>query len=188
MCLNGILCFSSFVLFLCFSECFPPTEFHHHPYWLPLCCMHGFILLEPYVNSISVSSRCDSVGRQKETSWHSLADRVVNSWIRHSNLVEMWSGIENIFSIFLQLQIEQLSSRNPGAKYHGILQAVQRISQEEGLLAFWKGHVPAQLLSVGYGAVQVRWPDIIWARCTCIGLCFASRQTGCVGRCRKVQV
>ncbi|KAM9638048.1 mitochondrial thiamine pyrophosphate carrier isoform 2-T4 [Morphnus guianensis] len=60
----------------------------------------------------------------------------------------------DVIKIRFQLQIEQLSSRNPGAKYHGILQAVQRISQEEGLLAFWKGHVPAQLLSVGYGAVQ----------------------------------
>jgi len=61
-----------------------------------------------------------------------------------------------IFSVFLQLQIERLSSKTPGAKYHGILQAVRCIFQEEGMLAFWKGHVPAQLLSVGYGAVQVR--------------------------------
>ncbi|NWR78864.1 TPC protein, partial [Centropus unirufus] len=60
----------------------------------------------------------------------------------------------DVIKIRFQLQIEQLSSRNPGAKYHGILQAVQRIFQEEGLLAFWKGHVPAQFLSVGYGAVQ----------------------------------
>ncbi|NXT79327.1 TPC protein, partial [Zapornia atra] len=60
----------------------------------------------------------------------------------------------DVIKIRFQLQIEQLSSRNPGAKYHGILQAVQRIFQEEGLVAFWKGHVPAQFLSVGYGAVQ----------------------------------
>ncbi|NXY83436.1 TPC protein, partial [Alcedo cyanopectus] len=60
----------------------------------------------------------------------------------------------DVIKIRFQLQIEQLSSRNPGAKYHGIWQAVQRIFQEEGLVAFWKGHVPAQFLSVGYGAVQ----------------------------------
>ncbi|KAM6050816.1 mitochondrial thiamine pyrophosphate carrier isoform 1-T2 [Chlamydotis macqueenii] len=60
----------------------------------------------------------------------------------------------DVIKIRFQLQIEQLSSRNPGAKYHGILQAVQRIFQEEGLVAFWKGHVPAQFLSIGYGAVQ----------------------------------
>ncbi|KAM6317722.1 mitochondrial thiamine pyrophosphate carrier [Podargus strigoides] len=60
----------------------------------------------------------------------------------------------DVIKIRFQLQIEQLSSRSPGAKYHGILQAVQRIFQEEGLSAFWKGHVPAQFLSIGYGAVQ----------------------------------
>ncbi|XP_065503862.1 mitochondrial thiamine pyrophosphate carrier isoform X2 [Caloenas nicobarica] len=60
----------------------------------------------------------------------------------------------DVIKIRFQLQIEQLSSRTPGAKYHGILQAVQCIFQEEGLGAFWKGHVPAQFLSVGYGAVQ----------------------------------
>ncbi|XP_065272256.1 mitochondrial thiamine pyrophosphate carrier isoform X1 [Emys orbicularis] len=60
----------------------------------------------------------------------------------------------DVIKIRFQLQIEQLSPRNPLAKYYGILQTAHRILHEEGLTAFWKGHVPAQLLSVSYGAVQ----------------------------------
>lgn len=55
----------------------------------------------------------------------------------------------------LQLQIEPVSSRRPMGKYWGILQATLCIYSEEGLSAFWKGHAPAQLLSICYGAVQV---------------------------------
>uniref|UniRef100_A0A3Q2LE33 Solute carrier family 25 member 19 n=1 Tax=Equus caballus TaxID=9796 RepID=A0A3Q2LE33_HORSE len=60
----------------------------------------------------------------------------------------------DIIKIRFQLQIERLSRSDPNAKYHGILQAGRQILQEEGPTAFWKGHIPAQLLSIGYGAVQ----------------------------------
>ncbi|XP_066237287.1 mitochondrial thiamine pyrophosphate carrier isoform X1 [Saccopteryx leptura] len=60
----------------------------------------------------------------------------------------------DVIKIRFQLQIERLSRSDPNAKYHGILQAGRQILQEEGPTAFWKGHIPAQLLSVGYGAVQ----------------------------------
>ncbi|XP_048346866.1 mitochondrial thiamine pyrophosphate carrier [Sphaerodactylus townsendi] len=60
----------------------------------------------------------------------------------------------DVLKIRFQLQIEQLSSRNPQAKYYGIWQAICQILGEEGPKAFWKGHVPAQLLSVSFGAVQ----------------------------------
>nr|XP_035944596.1 mitochondrial thiamine pyrophosphate carrier isoform X1 [Halichoerus grypus] len=61
----------------------------------------------------------------------------------------------DVIKIRFQLQIERLSRSDPAAKYHGILQAGRQILQEEGPTAFWKGHVPAQLLSIGYGAVQI---------------------------------
>ncbi|XP_004463921.1 mitochondrial thiamine pyrophosphate carrier [Dasypus novemcinctus] len=60
----------------------------------------------------------------------------------------------DVIKIRFQLQIEHLSHSDPNAKYHGILQAGRQILQEEGPMAFWKGHIPAQLLSIGYGAVQ----------------------------------
>ncbi|ERE69132.1 thiamine pyrophosphate carrier-like protein [Cricetulus griseus] len=60
----------------------------------------------------------------------------------------------DVIKIRFQLQIERLCPSDPKAKYHGILQAIKQILQEEGPAAFWKGHVPAQILSVGYGAVQ----------------------------------
>lgn len=60
----------------------------------------------------------------------------------------------DVIKIRFQLQIEKLSGRNSIAKYHGILQAASLILKEEGLPGFWKGHVPAQLLWVSFGAVQ----------------------------------
>ncbi|XP_038597878.1 mitochondrial thiamine pyrophosphate carrier [Tachyglossus aculeatus] len=60
----------------------------------------------------------------------------------------------DVIKIRFQLQIECLSPRDPQAKYYGIVQAIRQILQEEGPAAFWKGHIPAQLLSISYGAVQ----------------------------------
>ncbi|KAJ6660396.1 hypothetical protein lerEdw1_017819 [Lerista edwardsae] len=60
----------------------------------------------------------------------------------------------DILKIRFQLQIEQLSPKNPHAKYHGLWQAIRKIFQEEGPKAFWKGHIPAQFLSVTFGGVQ----------------------------------
>ncbi|XP_047427759.1 mitochondrial thiamine pyrophosphate carrier [Mugil cephalus] len=60
----------------------------------------------------------------------------------------------DVLKIRFQLQIEDVSSKRPEGKYWGIFQASRCIYSEEGLTAFWKGHIPAQLLSIGYGAVQ----------------------------------
>lgn len=60
----------------------------------------------------------------------------------------------DVIKIRFQLQIERMSSKTPQGKYYGIFQATRCIHLEEGLSAFWKGHIPAQLLSICYGAVQ----------------------------------
>ncbi|KAB0796854.1 hypothetical protein PPYR_10915 [Photinus pyralis] len=59
----------------------------------------------------------------------------------------------DVIKIRFQLQVEPISYRRT-SKYHSILQATSLIAKEEGLKALWKGHVPAQLLSITYGMVQ----------------------------------
>ncbi|XP_046893403.1 mitochondrial thiamine pyrophosphate carrier [Hypomesus transpacificus] len=60
----------------------------------------------------------------------------------------------DVIKIRFQLQIERVSSRQREGKYWSLYQASRCILTEEGLPAFWKGHVPAQFLSVCFGAVQ----------------------------------
>lgn len=60
----------------------------------------------------------------------------------------------DVIKIRFQLQIERVSWQRPEGKYRGLFQACRCIYTEEGLSAFWKGHIPAQLLSITFGAVQ----------------------------------
>ncbi|KAI5087502.1 mitochondrial thiamine pyrophosphate carrier, partial [Silurus meridionalis] len=60
----------------------------------------------------------------------------------------------DVLKIRFQLQVERVSSSRPQGKYSSIMQAWRCILVEEGISAFWKGHVAAQMLSVCYGAVQ----------------------------------
>lgn len=53
----------------------------------------------------------------------------------------------------LQLQVEPVAQVS-GARYSGMLQTLFAIFRDEGLYGLWKGHIPAQLLSVFYGLGQ----------------------------------
>ena len=56
----------------------------------------------------------------------------------------------DVLKIRFQLQIEPRKT----AKYTSLPQSVGLILREEGIAALWKGHLPAQYLSVVYGAFQ----------------------------------
>lgn len=60
----------------------------------------------------------------------------------------------DVIKIRFQLQLEPISEASQGSKYTSMLQAFRTVVQEEGIYSLWKGHVPAQCLSMVYGAVQ----------------------------------
>lgn len=53
----------------------------------------------------------------------------------------------------MQLQVEP-SCTSKGARYTGTIQTLFAIFRDEGVYGLWKGHIPAQLLSVFYGVGQ----------------------------------
>ena len=55
----------------------------------------------------------------------------------------------------LKIRFQLMSSDSTKLpKYRGIIHAVKTIAKEEGLKAFWKGHIPAQILSAFYSTIS----------------------------------
>ena len=64
----------------------------------------------------------------------------------------------DVLKIRLQLQTEDRST----AKYRSLRHAMTRILKEEGIRAYWKGHVPGQGLSILYGGISVGLYQSAW--------------------------
>lgn len=64
----------------------------------------------------------------------------------------------DVLKIRLQLQAED--SKN--AKYRSMRHGFLCILREEGVFAYWRGHVPGQALSILYGAISVGLYQTIW--------------------------
>ncbi|GAB6031327.1 hypothetical protein CHUAL_009114 [Chamberlinius hualienensis] len=60
----------------------------------------------------------------------------------------------DVIKIRFQLQLEPIRRDVNVSKYRGVVHAFKTVASEEGVQALWKGHVPAQCLSITYGISQ----------------------------------
>lgn len=79
----------------------------------------------------------------------------------------------DVMKIRLQLQAEERSN----AKYRSLRHTIVSIFKEEGLTAYWKGHVPGQGLSILYGAISIGLYQTIWYYSERKGFGFSNTRT-----------
>ena len=65
----------------------------------------------------------------------------------------------NYYSVKYDFQL-QSSQSNSRVWYSSIYHGARRILRDEGIRAFWKGHIPSQCLSMIYSSVQVSTPSL----------------------------
>lgn len=75
----------------------------------------------------------------------------------------------DVLKIRFQLQVEPITRCNV-SKYQSVFHATNLIVQEEGLKALWKGHIPAQLLSISYGISQFWTFEVLTEQATQLNL------------------